>query len=128
MPKHKGLSIILNIFKTDIIPNTSMVVQILDESQPMSTEVVNLFNKENGVTVTAGSNICEGDGNEMIYTYLFTSLTHNSRKNLAVTVTAPGGGIFIRELEVYLGNCDECFKNQLNFDVNYLPRYSFQEN
>lgn len=62
-----------------------------------------------------GSNICGGPSNEMIYTYEFDSATHTSTKDLSVKVTAPGGGIFVRQMEVYLGNCNDCAKGQLDY-------------
>lgn len=51
----------------------------------------------------------------MIYTYEFDSATHTSTKDLSVKVTAPGGGIYVRQMEVYLGNCNDCAKGQLDY-------------
>lgn len=31
----------------------------------------------------------------------------------------------MRQLEVYLGECSLCASNRLNYEVKYLPRYSY---
>lgn len=38
-------------------------------------------------------------------------------------MTGTGDGLFIRQLEVYLGNCDECSSRELRYEVGWLPRY-----
>ena len=39
-------------------------------------------------------------------------------------MTATHTGIFVRDLEVYLGNCDQCDGNKMNYEIYYIPMYS----
>lgn len=54
----------------------------------------------------------------MIYSFVGNFPDHrieNNAKKIKINITGTGDGLFVRQLEVYLGNCDECNQNQLNY-------------
>ena len=66
----------------------------------------------------------------MIYSFVGNFPDHrieNNGKKIKINITGTGDGLFVRQLEVYLGNCDECNQNQLNYQIGFLPRYSNNE-
>jgi hypothetical protein len=63
----------------------------------------------------------------MIHTYIYDAPKH-SDQIFEFTISSEGGGIYVRQLELYLGNCPDCVKNQLNYQINYLPRYPYNSN
>ena len=128
LPRHRGMALLINIFKTNIVNDTKMEIQVFDGDDNISNlEEVPLYNNSGSGVRPVGTDICQGEGNEMIYTYTFDSETHNSTSNLRVRIKAPGGGIFVRQLEVYLGNCEECSREELQYELQYMPRYRFND-
>ena len=47
----------------------------------------------------------------MIYNYVYESKQHTDNYAAVTIKTIGEGGMFIRQAEVYLGNCDECVQN-----------------
>ena len=50
----------------------------------------------------------------MIQTYSYDAPKHNSSK-FGLQIVSEGGGIYLRQLEMYLGNCASCAGAQLNY-------------
>jgi len=129
LPAHTGLYIVLNVYKIDISMSTTAAGARKSQNVYVNTGdgnwyTVELMNKRSGDSKTPGSNICGGEGNEMIYAFTYSLPKHTGDK-YQLEVTSEGGGIYIRQLQVYLGNCDACAKYQLNYEVSWLPRYVY---
>jgi hypothetical protein len=60
----------------------------------------------------------------MVYTFTY-NLPKHTADYYSIQISSKGGGIYLRELQVYLGNCDACVNYQLNYQVDWLPRYSY---
>ena len=61
-----------------------------------------------------GGNVCGGPANDMIWT-LPVDIANHSASDLIISISAPDKGILVRDLEVYLGNCETCSSGGLNF-------------
>jgi hypothetical protein len=59
----------------------------------------------------------------MIWT-IQTDLNDHFGTEVTLTITAPDEGIFVRELEVYLGNCFDCDNVGLSFGLFAIPMYT----
>ena len=44
--------------------------------------------------------------------------------DVLITISAPDSGIFVREAEIYLGNCPDCDDVGLSFALFAIPMYS----
>ena len=62
-----------------------------------------------------GSNICGGNSNEMIYTFIGNYASHVSKEPLQVIVSCTDDGIYVRQMAIYLGNCPSCSQNSINY-------------
>ena len=54
-----------------------------------------------------GADICGDAANEMIWTLPGTIIDHRA-SSVTISIQAPDQGIFVNDLELYLGNCDQC--------------------
>ena len=59
----------------------------------------------------------------MIWT-LPAEIAEHSSSEVTIQVIAPDQGIFVRELEIYLGNCQDCAATGLSYTLFFLPLYS----
>jgi hypothetical protein len=128
LPNHYGLSFALDLFKVDYWaftpdPNgtnrlTPIALTVV-VSSPGSVDhsfTVRLNNSQ-------GGNICGESPNEMIWT-LPGYVSDHSASSVTFKVVSPDVGIFARDLEVYLGNCDGCAMLGLAYELFLLPMYS----
>lgn len=125
LPTHLGITLVLNIFKIDdwfttatAITNnlTSINITVNSPGYQGSTFDITLSN-------LYGSNICSGPGREMIWA-VQANLNDHRADQVTLTILAPDQGIFVREVEVYLGNCVDCFSVELAFQIFTIPMYS----
>lgn len=42
----------------------------------------------------------------MIYNYVYRAGQHTAENDISIMIMTKGGGMYIRQTEVYLGNCD----------------------
>lgn len=104
LPSHSGLIVVLNIFKIDSWSgNGSFALTISVGSTASATS--NSFNIS--LTNSYGGQICGDSANEMIWA-LQTLVGDHTGDQVYVTVSSPDRGIFVRQLEIYLGNCFDC--------------------
>lgn len=50
----------------------------------------------------------------MIYTFTYNLAKHTGA-DYNIEISSEGGGIYVRQLQLYLGNCDSCANYQLNY-------------
>ena len=60
----------------------------------------------------------------MIYTFLGNYQEHTSTSKMLIAITATHTGVFVRNLEVYLGNCADCKNTAMNYEFYFIPMYS----
>ena len=53
-----------------------------------------------------------------------TNLNDHSGDQIALNISAPDEGIFVRQVEVYLGNCNNCGAVGLSYGLSFIPMYS----
>ncbi len=51
-------------------------------------------------------------------------INDHAANSATFVISAPDRGIFVRELEVYLGNCQDCSKVGLSYTMFFLPIYA----
>lgn len=59
----------------------------------------------------------------MIWT-LSADVADHSASSATISVVSPDKGIFVRDLNLYLGNCQECSDIALSYTISYLPAYA----
>ena len=79
LPPHRGLSILMNVIKidnweTDKNKENNSIKIIISSGNS------ELFNKSLVIKNEFGSNICQGEGNEMFFTFQHTSVDHNIKE------------------------------------------------
>lgn len=109
LPSHRGITLVLNIFKigewlasSPSAINSPTSINITVNSPGYQGSVFNI-----SLTNLFGSNICGGPGREMIWA-LQANLNDHRGDQITMTIASPDKGIFVREVEVYLGNCLDC--------------------
>jgi hypothetical protein len=126
LPSHRGIIIVLNIYKVDdwltstsvANPNTSLIINVAVNSPGYQGNAFNI-----SLTNSYGSNICSNSGREMIWA-VQSDLNDHSGSEVTLTINSPDEGIFVRELEVYLGNCPDCSLLGLSYSIFAIPMYS----
>lgn len=62
----------------------------------------------------------------MLQTFTFLAQNHTS-SSFEFVVTSQEGNIFLRQVYLYLANCETCWQNQLSYEVKYVPRNPYQK-
>jgi hypothetical protein len=51
-------------------------------------------------------------------------LPDHSASQVTISIEAPDRGVFVKDLEIYLGNCDTCGQVGLSYELFFIPVYS----
>lgn len=125
LPAHRGITLVLNIFKIDDWLTTSSSATNNLTSINITVNSPGYQGTTFNITLTNlyGSNICSGSGREMIWA-LQANLNDHRADQVTMTIATPDEGIFVREVEVYLGNCVDCSSVGLAYEIFTIPMYS----
>lgn len=97
------MKIFFNIFQVDVKDKSNITVVVMLDK----TVILNTVLETNH---SAGANICSGAAREMVYTFLGNfdeDKTQKGGEKLSIEISGKKG-FFVRQLEVFLGNCEEC--------------------
>lgn len=111
LPSHFGINFVLTVFKVDYwgyVPATNLsninrltpLNLTVRVSSPATVDVTYTLRLDNSY----GANICGETDNEMMLT-LPAEIPDHSSSQVTITIEAPDRGVFVRDLELYLGNC-----------------------
>lgn len=127
LPSHYGLRFTINIFKVDYWaePTTSTANKVYPLSFSIAVSSPNQVTSFLTVPLSnsVGANICGESANEMIWT-LTAEVADHSASTVTISVSAPDKGIFVKDINLYLGNCQECSNIALSYALFYLPAYA----